>query len=221
MAVPIRKSLAEVLGGIQKAFGKKIWEMPKDQFVREIQEQQHRGFYLSTNIGEADVQKSLDKVKRIQQRELGEVAPGFHYFEEKSGKNAYWVYNTAMGEVAGFGSMSGGVRGEIMVAKPYRGRGEQGIAHRISRQMFMSGAIESPTLSTAGAKAYHKQVVSLAQEAGLDTASTSSNRQMVTTNAKMAAAKVHAAQPQGTPNRIAKSINGQRGSRNMPSGGNG
>lgn len=217
-ALPIRKTLAEVMEGIQKAFGKKVWEMPTDEFVRKIEQQQHRGFYLSKGYSEAEVAKKLADTQSMLQAQGG-VKPGFHFTKFRGGEMFY--YGTATGEVAGYGTMAGGLRGEIMVAKAFRGKGEQGIAHRISRQMFMTGAVESATLSVPGARAYHKQVMALAEEAGLPTARAGATSTELHANMKDAAVMVKRAQAQGTPHRVARSVRGDRGSRRGPMGGNG
>lgn len=160
----------------------------------------------------------------------------------------YFVQTSATGEVMGTAYATRKAARDpweltgIYIKKEYRKGGH--LAKRLMGEMVLTGAFQPQSFSTAGARAYSNYLRHLEETGGMlqsmatpvarpaakaATGGMSETERLVQealgsmtrNNAAAAAMKVHNAQPQGTPSRIAKSLYGNRGSRQGRSGGNG
>jgi len=217
----------QILKAVQAKYGR-VWEMTPERFVSAVKS--GVGGIEFTERGANWVQGSLEQAAMWQRQSKGGIKAGFQEFTlAASGslpERQFFAYNTTFGETVAVGSMQVGATGEmirrqLVVAEAFRGKG---LGAKISRQMFERGAIESVTLSTGGAKAYHKTVSMLAEEAGMKVAKPASRaavRRMVHADLTRATMKTHAAQAYQTTPLLSSSVHGNRGSRFGRRGGNG
>lgn len=132
----------------------------------------------------------------------------------------------AGGSEVTFGMVGGELLPEMVTTAPAHRR--QGIASYMYRVAEESTGMRISTKATKTemgaafvAKRKYKELdLSMLRPSDLVNPQLGGSNQ-ATKNIVMATMKTHAAQPQGTPNRIAKSVRGNRGSRRVPSGGNG
>jgi GNAT superfamily N-acetyltransferase len=227
-----------ILEGVEKMFSKlsggkvsKIWEMSEESFISKVHSGEAGMFHLDL---EDDVSQMALIGAKNQQAELGILQPGFvtHTVPATADTHAsrYIFYNTAIGtrgkdglRTAGFAQMSLNeegqwVRAGLVVSPDFRGKGINSLAHRLSRSMFEAGALMPESLSTAGAKAYYRQVKSIAEEVA-----SSGTKQVTATevNSAVALRNMRAADNTATVPGLAKMMNGPRGIRQGVAGGAG
>lgn len=157
--------VGEVLEKIGSKYGR-IWKQSEKEFVGTMR----RG-----TLGEVEYfERSEEFVSGILQQvtqaaKAQKLGPGLQAFGAKLGGNAadesfIIAYLNAFGEATGAGVLGRTPSGEIIrkalvVSQPYRGKG---LSSAISQEMFLYGGVATETLSTAGAKAYYRQVSKLA-----------------------------------------------------------
>jgi len=168
---------------------------------------------------------------RNMQNEAGGIKPGLQTIhapaQGEMPERMFFAYNTAAGEVAGGASMYRNpegewIRGGLTVREQFRGKGPRGLASMLSRTLFEAGAVTPDTLSTAGAKAYYRQLKMIAQEtaeAGMESSQKAAMLRDV--NESVALRNMRLGDNTSTTPGTGKMIFGPRGIRRGPSGGNG
>ena len=208
----------------------KIWEGTEEAFLTKVKSGEAGIQYKE--LEELTSALQLGTIGPTMQKEAtgGGIKPGLQMLHAAATadmpERAVLAFNTTGGQTVGFATMVRSASGEwtrggLTVAESMRGGGARGLGSRLSRTMFEHGALVPGSLSTAGAKAYYRQLVRIAEEAGAPTAATRATMAGIDVNATMALRNIRAAASNSTTPGMGSYIFGGRGIRRGPSGGAG
>lgn len=202
----------QLLKQIQNHYGGKIWEMSTDEFVRGVKAGTQHGADFAPH-GPNFVENVFADASAAMQK-AGSTSPGLQHFSSKSVSGKHTITNITFNDPTGNPLVASQIwntpKGQGILTNIAKRPGTPRIAvDAVMDARINAGAYVATSFTPGSASAFHRAVVRLA-----------TNNQIKKEMIK-ATMKTRVTESGFTTGLIGKRPGGPRGSRQMPSGGNG